>query len=199
MLISINGIILKFMSCIFASPWRLKIRVFLPQLGHQPVYLIPIKAGDLPDLFIAQARLTPTATLHQNAQHSSFGGLPINASACFTLTAFSQAVVQVRVDTPVGSPPLAAVFDVTCRLHTREPLADLGFTPLAKSRGCAGVYLRVLKQVLQQQQFVHTQVAFVPTLLGYEQAKSSISSPFWESPPKRIRRFRGCEAAPCLQ
>ncbi|MYB26912.1 MAG: hypothetical protein F4X32_05350 [Candidatus Dadabacteria bacterium] len=81
----------------------MKISGFLPQLFHQPAYLIAVKAGDLPDIFIAQAQLTPTGTLHQDAQHSGFGDFPVNASACFTLIAFRQAIVQVRVYIPVVS------------------------------------------------------------------------------------------------
>ena len=163
------------------------------------MYLIAVKAGDLPDLFIAQSRLTPTGALHQNAQHSGFGGFPVNASAYFTLIAFIQAVVQVRVYAPVGSSSLAAVFNITLGLHTREPLADFGLIPLAKGCRCASVYLRVLKQVLQQQQFIHFQIAPVITLLGYEQAKSSIKVPFSETHQNGFADLRGYKAAPCLQ
>ena len=77
--------LLELMSRIFASPWWLNFGVLPPQLGHQLEYLISVKASDLPNFLITQSPLIPTGALHQNAQHSGFGGFPIDAAACFTL------------------------------------------------------------------------------------------------------------------
>ena len=129
MLVSINSVILDLISRIFASTWRLKIRVFLPQFDHQPVYLIPIKTGDLPDLFIAQACLTSSSTLNQNAQYLGFGGFPIEASTCFTLITFSQAVVQVWVDNSIfpesGKPVYERVSVRKAPLFNRQSKANM--------------------------------------------------------------------------
>src|SRR5690606_27259244 len=102
----------------------LEAGVLLHQLLHQAPGLVAVKARDLPDFLVAQARLVAACALHQNTEHAGFGGLPVDAAAGLALTVFGQAVIEVRVNAPVGPPASAAMLDVAGGLHGREPLAN---------------------------------------------------------------------------
>ena len=106
---SINYSISKPLLHIFALLWRLNSEIFPPWLRHKPVYLIRIILVDLSGFFTIHARLTLSSALYQNAHCPGIGGFPIDASMRFICIAFSQTVVQFRIDTPLGTLTLVAL------------------------------------------------------------------------------------------
>jgi hypothetical protein len=86
--------------------------ILLPEFRHQPIDLIAIKSGDLPDFLVAEAGLSTAGSFHEDAQDASLCGFPIHSSADFALPVAGQTFVQLRMQAPVGPttvppPPLA--------------------------------------------------------------------------------------------
>src|SRR5690554_2807672 len=106
-----------FIACPAPLPHLLEAGILLHQLLHQTSGLVAVKAGNLPDIFVTQARLVTTGTLHQNAEYAGFGGFPVNAAAGFALAILDQSIVELRLDAPVSAPSGTPVFDVTGRFH----------------------------------------------------------------------------------
>src|SRR5690554_72396 len=98
-------------------PHLLEAGVLLHQLLHQTSGLVTVKAGNLPDVLVAQARLITTGTLHQNAEYAGFGGFPVYAAAGFALAILGQPIVELGLHAPISAPPGTPVFNVTSRFH----------------------------------------------------------------------------------